>query len=169
MGAGEAGIGIGELISSAIMKETGCSLDEARKHCWFVDSKGLVCSARVGDGKTLEHHKIPYAHDVQRVGGQAGHVPTSLAEAVKLIKPTGIIGVSAQGGVFTQEIVQDLLQYSEHPLVFALSNPTHKAECTAKDAYTWSNGKVVYASGSPFDPVTLPDGQHFVPGQGNNA
>lgn len=168
-GAGEAGIGIGELISAAIVKETGVSLDEARKRCWFVDSKGLVCAARLADGKKLEHHKLPYAHDLKTVGGSDSSVPTSLAEAVKLIKPTGIIGVSAQGGVFTEAIVKDLLNYSEHPLVFALSNPTHKAECTAKDAYAWSNGKVVFASGSPFDPVTLADGRQFVPGQGNNA
>lgn len=149
-GAGEAGIGIGELISAAIAKETGCSLDEARKRCWFVDSKGLVCSARLSDGvadggKKLEHHKVPYAHDLSTVGGSNSAVPTSLAEAVKLIKPTGMVGVSAQGGVFSEAIIKDLLNYSEHPLIFALSNPTHKAECTAKDAYTWSNGKLYYA------------------------
>jgi malate dehydrogenase (oxaloacetate-decarboxylating)(NADP+) len=96
-------------------------------------------------------------------------VPTSLSEAIDVVKPTAIIGVSAQGGTFTKEVVEKMTNLNDKPLIFALSNPTSKAECTAIDAYTWSNGKCVFSSGSPFDPVTLPDGRHFVPGQGNNA
>lgn len=161
-GAGEAGIGIGDLISSAISKETGCSLEDAKKHCYFVDSKGLVCEERLATGK-LEHHKLPYAHKI------GTDIPKSLLECVNLVKPTAIIGVSAQGGAFTQDVVEKMAELSPTPIIFALSNPTHKAECTAKDAYTWTNGKCIFASGSPFDPVTLEDGRHFVPGQGNNA
>ncbi len=145
-GAGEAGIGIGELIAQAIVKESGWAIEEARKRCWFVDSRGLVCSARLLNGKKLEHHKLDYAHDITALGGSHDHIPTSLADAVKLIKPTGLIGVSTIGGVFTQPIIEDMMNYSDHPLIFALSNPTSKSECTAEQAYTFSKGmKKVYA------------------------
>lgn len=167
-GAGEAGIGIADLISSAIMKEQGCTLEEARKHCWFVDSKGLITSDRLKDPK-LEHHKIPYAHDKKNLPGKKDHISNGLWDAVQAVKPSALIGVSAQGGAFTQQIVEFMASINKKPLVFALSNPTHKAECTAEQAYTWTKGNAVFASGSPFDPVTLPDGRHFVPGQGNNA
>jgi malic enzyme len=93
----------------------------------------------------------------------------NLLDAIKLIKPSALIGVSAQGGAFTKEICQEMAKINESPLIFALSNPTSKAECTPTQAYEWTNGKCVYASGSPFDPVTLTDGRKFVPGQGNNA
>jgi malate dehydrogenase (oxaloacetate-decarboxylating)(NADP+) len=96
-------------------------------------------------------------------------VPKTLSEAIDVVKPTAIIGVSAQGGTFTKEVVEKMSKLNDKPLIFALSNPTSKSECTAEEAYTWSDGKCVFASGSPFDPVTLPDGRHFVPGQGNNA
>lgn len=166
-GAGEAGIGIADLISSAIAKESGISAEEARKRCWFVDSKGLITSDRLSDPK-LEHHKAPYAHDKKLLRGKggAGH---GLIDAVHAVQPTAIIGVSAQGGSFTEEVVKYVSSINSKPLIFALSNPTHKAECTAEQAYSWSGGKAVFASGSPFDPVTLPNGQHFEPGQGNNA
>lgn len=168
LGAGEAGIGIADLISMAIVSETGCTMEKARERCWFVDSKGLITNARLS-GK-IEHHKIPYAHSFSLIGVQDGTAaPNSLFEAVKLVKPTALVGVSGQGSTFTEAIVKDLLNYSAHPVIMALSNPTNLAECTARDAYTWSNGQCIYASGSPFDPVTLEDGRHFVPGQGNNA
>lgn len=167
-GAGEAGIGIADLIAAAIVKESGVSLEEAKKHCWFVDSKGLITSDRLKDPK-LEHHKIPYAHDKSLLKGKADLLGTGLWGAVNAVQPSAIIGVSAQGGAFTEEIVKYVASINKKPVIFALSNPTHKAECTAQQAYSWTNGKAVFASGSPFDPVTLPDGQHFVPGQGNNA
>ena len=156
LGAGEAGIGIADLLVSS-MKEEGASTRKARQTCWFVDSKGLVVASR----DDLAAHKLDYAHE---------HEPmTSFLEAVKELQPTAIIGVSGQPQTFTKEIVEEMARLNEQPLVFALSNPTSKAECTAEQAYTWSDGRAIYASGSPFDPVTIPDGRTLVPGQGNNS
>lgn len=155
LGAGEAGIGIGELLVSALVKE-GMDEEEAKKRCWFVDSRGLVVKSR----DNLASHKLLFAHDAE-------FVPT-LLEAVKMIKPTAIIGVSGQPNTFTQDVVEMMAELNEKPIIFALSNPTSQAECTAEEAYTWSNGKAIFASGSPFDPVDY-NGQHFVPGQANNS
>jgi malic enzyme len=96
-------------------------------------------------------------------------VPKTFLEALEVVKPTAIIGVSAQGGAFSKEVIERLTDMNEHPIIFALSNPTSKAECTALDAYTYSKGNCIFASGSPFDAVTLEDGRVFMPGQGNNA
>jgi malate dehydrogenase (oxaloacetate-decarboxylating)(NADP+) len=155
LGAGEAGIGIADVFVSAL-GELGIPLEEARKHCWFVDSTGLLVSSR----ENLPEHKIPYAHD--------GEFTDSFLEAVKLIKPTTILGLSGQPQTFTKEIVEAMSQINERPLISALSNPTSKAECTAEQAYKWSKGKAIFASGSPFDPVKYKN-QTFIPGQGNNA
>jgi malic enzyme len=161
-GAGEAGVGIADLISLCISHETGCTAEEARKQIYLVDSKGLVCAERGID--TLAHHKQRYAH-----ASPSGTTTSNLLETVRMVKPTGLIGVSAQGQSFTKEVVEEMCKLDAHPLVFALSNPTSKAECTAQQAYEWSNGAAVFTSGSPFDPVILKDGREFVPGQGNNA
>jgi len=88
--------------------------------------------------------------------------------AIKTLKPSAIIGVAAVGGTFTKEVLEEMARLNERPIVFALSNPTSKSECTAEQAYTWSGGKALFASGSPFDPVTV-GGQRFVPRQGNNS
>lgn len=165
LGAGEAGVGIADLIAIAVQHETGCTLEEARANIWLVDSKGLVSNAR---SDKLADHKLHYAHTpptshADQCSGNA------LMDAIKSIQPTGIIGVSAQGQTFTKEICEEMARLNENPLIFALSNPTSKAECTAAQAYEWTNGAAVFASGSPFDPVTLEDGRRFVPGQGNNA
>lgn len=155
LGAGEAGIGIGELIVSALVHE-GWEEAEARKLCWFFDSKGLVVKSR----KDLAHHKKAFAHDAE---------PTDdFLAAVERLKPAALIGVSGQPQTFTKPILEAMARINERPIVFALSNPTSKAECTAEQAYGWTEGRAVFASGSPFDPVEL-DGQRFVPGQGNNA
>ena len=154
-GAGEAGMGIADNIVTVLMEE-GLSKAEARKRIWFVDSKGLIVKNREG----LVEHKLHYAHD---------HAPCAdLLAAVKSVKPTMLVGVSGQPRTFTEEIVKTVGSYNQRPVIFALSNPTSKAECTAEEAYTWTEGRAIFASGSPFAPVTL-NGQMHVPGQGNNA
>ena len=154
-GAGEAGVGIANLIVSALEAE-GMSHDEAQRKCWLVDSKGLVVKSR----DNLQDHKLTYAHDHKIV--------SSLISAMETLKPTILIGVSGQPQTFTQPIVEAMGKINEQPVIFALSNPTSKAECTAEQAYSWTNGRAIFASGSPFDPVTL-NGKTYVPGQGNNA
>lgn len=155
LGAGGAGIGIGELVVSAMVAE---GLDEktARKRCWFVDSKGLIVRSR----DALSPLKKRFAHE-------GGYVPDFLS-AVNQVKPTAIIGVSGQTGAFSSEVLAAMAGINERPIVFALSNPTTKSECTAEEAYTWTQGRAVFASGSPFEPVSYQK-QTFLPGQGNNA
>ncbi|MDJ0795024.1 MAG: NAD-dependent malic enzyme [Woeseiaceae bacterium] len=155
LGAGEAGIGIADVFVAAL-KEEGIPEDEARKHCWFVDSRGLVCAWR----DHIADHKKPYAHEHEYID--------NLLDAVKTLKPTALLGLSGQPQTFTKKVVEAMAEINERPIIFALSNPTSMAECTAEQAYTWSGGRAVFASGSPFDPVKL-DGQTLVPGQGNNA
>jgi len=155
LGAGEAGIGIGDLIVIGLMKE-GMTEAEARLKCWFVDSKGLVVKSRTD----LVEHKLPYAHDHVSV--------TDFQAAVESLKPTALIGVSGMPRTFTKPVVEAMARLNRRPILFALSNPTSKSECTAEEAYTWSEGRAVFASGSPFPPVTC-KGRTFVPGQGNNA
>ena len=155
LGAGEAATGICDLVVSALAAE-GLTMAEARKRCWLVDTQGLVVKGRA----ELAEHKLPYAH---------GHpaVPDFLS-AVETLKPTVIIGVAALGGAFTRPVLETMARINERPIVFALSNPTSKAECTAEEAYRWSGGRAIFACGSPFDPVTM-DGRTYVPRQGNNS
>jgi len=155
LGAGEAGIGIGDLIVTGLMEE-GMTEAEARLKCWFVDSKGLVVQSRTD----LVEHKLPYAHDHVSV--------TDFQAAVESLKPTALIGVSGMPRTFTKPVVEAMARLNRRPILFALSNPTSKSECTAEEAYTWSEGRAIFASGSPFPPVMY-KGKAFVPGQGNNA
>ena len=155
LGAGEAATGIADLTVSAMMAQ-GRSERVAREQCWLFDSRGLVVQSRAD----LGDHKRPYAHDHAPIG--------DFLAAVKALRPTAIIGVAAIGGAFTWEVIEAMARLNERPIVFALSNPTSQSECTAAEAYDWSNGRVLFASGSPFDPVAL-DGRVFVPRQGNNS
>jgi malate dehydrogenase (oxaloacetate-decarboxylating)(NADP+) len=155
LGAGEAAVGIADLIVAAQVRE-GVDEAEARGKIWFVDSKGLVVKERTD----LQAHKIPY--------GQDHPFLPDLASTVEAIRPTGIIGVSGQPGTFTEPIVRRMGEMNERPIVFSLSNPTANSECTAEQAYGWTAGRAIFASGSPFDPVEH-EGRTLVPGQANNA
>ncbi|RHY91359.1 hypothetical protein DYB35_007910 [Aphanomyces astaci] len=157
LGAGEAGTGIADLIAMAIAKESNSSLEVARRRIYLVDSKGLVTKDRLD---SLQHHKLLYAHDEEPAA--------NLLETIHRIKPSVLVGVSTIAHSFSQQVCEFMAATNERPVIFALSNPTSKAECTAEEAYTFTNGQCVFASGSPFDPVTL-HGQTYVPGQGNNA
>jgi malate dehydrogenase (oxaloacetate-decarboxylating)(NADP+) len=155
LGAGEAGIGIADLLTSALVAE-GLDPAAARRHCWFVDSKGLV----VRDRSHLTAHKLAYAHEHPGC--------PDLLTAVESIQPTILIGVSGAPGSFNHPVLESMARLNPRPVIFALSNPTSKAECTAEEAYVWTGGRAVFASGSPFSPVVF-DGRTFLPGQGNNA
>jgi malate dehydrogenase (oxaloacetate-decarboxylating)(NADP+) len=155
LGAGEAATGIADLVVSAMIAE-GLSEADALRRDWLVDSRGLVVKNR----ENLTDHKLRYAHDHAPVG--------DFLSAIHTLKPTAIIGVAAVGGAFTAEVLQTMAAINDRPIVFALSNPTSKAECTAEEAYRHTGGRALFACGSPFDPVRL-DGKTFVPRQGNNS
>ncbi|XP_054638742.1 NADP-dependent malic enzyme isoform X2 [Dunckerocampus dactyliophorus] len=155
-GAGEAAMGIAELITMAMEKE-GLSKEDSLKKIWMVDSKGLIVKGR--DHLTQEKERFAHEHPPMK----------SLEDVVRKLKPTALIGVAAVAGAFSEQIIRDMASFNQHPIIFALSNPTSKAECTAEQCYTFTEGRGIFASGSPFDPVTLPDGRTFYPGQGNNA
>ena len=155
LGAGEAGLGTGDLVASAIMDE-GLTESEARERCWFVDSKGLVVKSR----DDLGERKLPYAHDHEFI--------SDFLSCVESLKPTAIIGVSGKPKMFTQQVLEAMARLNERPIIFSLSNPTSKTECTAAEAYTWTEGRAIFASGSPFDAVTV-HGKTFIPAQGNNV
>ncbi|MEE4161092.1 MAG: NAD-dependent malic enzyme [Woeseiaceae bacterium] len=155
LGAGEAGVGTADIFCEALI-QAGLSPEEARRRSWLFDSTGLVVAERSG----LAPHKLPYAHE---------HPPVEdFLEAIETLEPTAIIGLSGQPGLFTRDAIATMARLNEHPIVFALSNPTVNAECTAEQAYTWSDGRAIFASGSPFDPVEFGN-RVFVPGQCNNA
>ena len=157
-GAGEANIGIANLIALAMEKREGISQEEARKKIWMKDSRGLVVKDRPKGG--ISEHKAPFAHE---------HAPMDdLGDMVNELKPSILIGAAAVPGVFTQQIIEDMAKINSQPIIFALSNPTSQAECTAEEAYTFSDGRAIFASGSPF-PSHEMNGKRFEPGQGNNA
>jgi malate dehydrogenase (oxaloacetate-decarboxylating)(NADP+) len=154
LGAGSAGIGLANLLCSALVQQ-GLTLKEARSRVHMFDINGLLESARTD----LVDFQKRYAHK---------HAPTrDFVAAIESIKPTTIIGVSTIGGAFTKEVIEAMSRINERPVVLALSNPTEHAECTAEQAYTWSKGNAIYAAGVQFPPVHL-DGRTLVPGQANN-
>jgi malate dehydrogenase (oxaloacetate-decarboxylating)(NADP+) len=154
LGAGSAGIGLANLLCSAMVQE-GLTLKQAQDRVSMFDINGLLETTRTD----LVDFQKPYAHK---------HAPTrDFIAAIESIKPTTIIGVSTIGGAFTQNVVESLSRINQRPVILALSNPTDHAECTAEQAYTWSKGKAIYAAGVQFAPVHL-HGQIFLPGQANN-
>lgn len=155
LGAGEAATGIANLIVEALVDE-GMDRAEALKHCCLFDSKGLVTSGRTG----LAHNKEPFAHDLPEC--------RTFLDAVRAVRPTGIVGVAAQPQAFDAAVLREMASINERPIIFALSNPTSCAECDAETAYRETAGRCLFASGSPFDPVDY-EGRTFVPRQGNNS
>merc|ERR1712142_1043852 len=139
-------------------KREGVPFEEALKHIWLKDSRGLIVKGRSAGGIT--EHKAPFAHEHKEM--------KELGDIVKELKPTVLIGAAAVPRVFTPEIIRDMATFNEQPVIFALSNPTSMAECTAEEAYVHSDGRAVFASGSPF-PKYEGFGKTFEPGQGNNA
>ncbi len=154
LGAGSAATGIADLIQIAL-QNTGLSEQEALEHLWFVDRSGLVVKQR----DDLAPHNLPYAHDV------AGR---DFIEAIKTIKPHVLIGATGTAGAFNKEVIRLMGLINPNPVIFALSNPTSKAECSAEQAYRWTEGRAIFASGSPFSTVNH-NGKSLRPGQGNNA
>jgi malate dehydrogenase (oxaloacetate-decarboxylating)(NADP+) len=154
LGAGSAGIGLADLLCSALVAQ-GMTLKEAQSRVYMFDINGLLVATR----KDLVDFQKPYAHQ---------HAPKrDFVAAIESIKPTTIIGVSTIGGAFTQKVIESMSRVNQRPVILALSNPTEHAECTAEQAYTWSNGKAIYAAGVQFAPVHF-NGQTFLPGQANN-
>jgi malate dehydrogenase (oxaloacetate-decarboxylating)(NADP+) len=154
LGAGSAGIGLADLLCSALVAQ-GMSREDAQSRIHMFDVNGLLESSRTD----LVDFQKPYAHK---------HAPTrDFVAAIESIKPTTIIGVSTIGGAFTQKVVESMSRINDRPVILALSNPTEHAECTAEQAYSWSKGKAIYAAGVQFAPVHY-KGQTFLPGQANN-
>ncbi|WP_096087515.1 NAD-dependent malic enzyme [Agaribacterium haliotis] len=155
LGAGSASTGIGDLLCRVLQRE-GLSEDQARERVYFVNRKGLVVDR---DGVDYGPHLAPFSKAMPEM---------SFGQALDAIKPQVLIGASGTPGVFTQDIIEFMAEHNRQPVIFALSNPTSKAECSAEDAYQWSGGRAIFASGSPFGPVHI-NGEIKVPGQGNNA
>lgn len=154
LGAGSAGTGIAELIAQAMASE-GLSIDEARKRNILFDKDGLLTKSR-----HLADFQEPFAIE---------HAPiANFADAIKVLKPTGIVGVSTVPKLFNQQVIEAMAEVNKRPIIFPYSNPTSRSECTAEEAYRWSKGNAVFASGSPFPPVEV-GAKRFVPGQGNNV
>jgi len=155
LGAGAAAFGIADLLVQKFIKD-GLSREEALEHIWMFEVNGLLVKTRTD----LADYQKQFAHQ--------GEFTNDFAKAVLQVKPTAIIGVSTVGGAFNQQVIENMSLVNERPIIFPYSNPTSHAECTAEQAYTWSKGKAVFASGSPFAPVTY-EGKTFTPGQGNNV
>ena len=154
-GAGSAAIGIADILCREMI-HSGVDEKIARKNLYLFDSSGLISA----DREDLSEANLKYAQQVD--------IETNFSAAVEKLKPTIVIGVSGVEGAFEEKMVRNMTQKNDRPIIFALSNPTTKSECTAEEAYSWSEGKAIFASGSPFDSVRL-KGETYHPGQGNNA
>ncbi|EGD73978.1 malate dehydrogenase [Salpingoeca rosetta] len=149
VGAGSAGIGVCSMLADAMVR-SGLSAAEAYQRFWLIDEKGLITSSRTN----LQNAQIEFA---RRGTEDAAMDGSSLKETVDAVKPNILLGLSGCGGVFTEDVVRTMATHCEQPIIFAMSNPTHLSECTAQQAYEWTDGRATFASGSPFDPVTVTD------------
>lgn len=162
LGAGSAGLGIANLIAYAIEKDEHVTPEQARSRVWLIDSRGLIVKNRSTGG--LNATKQPFAHEHEEL--------TSLEDIVRSLKATCIIGVSAQPKTFTEGVCRQMAKNTQRPIIFPMSNPTTKSECCAADAFNWTNNECIFASGSPFAPVTYQKGGKTItvtPSQGNNS
>ena len=155
LGAGAAAFGIANMLVHKFQKD-GLRREEAYDRVWMFDVNGLLVKSRTD----LADHQKDFAHEIEP--------SNDFAASILKIKPTAIIGVSTVGGAFNQQVIENMCAVNERPVIFPYSNPTSRSECTAEQAYTWSKGKAIFASGSPFAPVTY-EGHIFTPGQGNNV
>jgi len=155
LGAGAAAFGIADLLIQKFQKD-GLTREEALEHIWMFDVNGLLVNSR----NDLADYQKQFAH--------SGEFTSIFADAVLLVKPTAIIGVSTVGGAFNQQVIENMSTVNDRPIIFPYSNPTSHSECTAEQAYNWSKGKAVFASGSPFAPVKYEE-KTYTPGQGNNV
>ncbi|MFH4973561.1 hypothetical protein AB6A40_000270 [Gnathostoma spinigerum] len=154
-GAGGASTGIAEMIVMQMLNE-GLTKEEAHSRIFLMDIDGLITTKR----RNLSDRHQAFAKDLNDT--------KDLLEVIKEVRPDALIGASTVKGAFTEEIIRTMHEINERPVIFALSNPTSKAECTAEEAYRYTNGSVVFASGSPFPNVEL-NGKVYKPGQGNNS
>ncbi|BDA40585.1 NADP-dependent malic enzyme [Coccomyxa sp. Obi] len=171
-GAGQANLGAAQLLIRALADE-GISEEAAKRQIWLFDSQGIVYMGR--KGRPLSPQKAAFARGEEDAGLSQG-LGTDLCKAVRLVKPSSLIGAAARGGAFSEDVIRALNQVTQQrfgesarPAVFALSNPVEEAECTAQQAYDWTDGAAVYASGTAFAPVRRNDGTTFLPGQCNNC
>lgn len=155
LGAGAAAFGIADMLVKKFQRD-GLTRDEALNQIWMFDVNGLIVKSRTD----LLEHQLQFAHEAD--------LCTDFPEAVLSVKPTAIVGVSTVGGAFNQQVIENMSAVNERPIIFPYSNPTSHSECTAEEAYFWSKGKAIFASGSPFAPVEY-QGKVFTPGQGNNV
>ncbi|RZU18043.1 NAD-dependent malic enzyme [Streptomyces sp. BK239] len=163
LGAGSAAVGVADMIRTAL-EEEGMSADDAVSRFWFVDVDGLLLASRSG----LTEEQRTYARDDDEVGDWDGDGAPGLAEVVRRVRPTVLIGLSTAHGAFTEEIVRDMAAGCERPVVFPLSNPTSHAEADPADLARWTDGKVLVATGSPFPPLRI-DGRDVPVAQANNV
>lgn len=154
LGTGSAASGTAELMVMAYCN-AGLSVAQARERIWFVDRKGLVVSTN----EVIKPRIQSFAHV---------HPPCGFVEAIEAVKPDVLIGATGVANTFTEAVIRKMAEVNERPVIIALSNPTSHTECTAEEAYLWSDGRAIYASGSPFKPVRYKT-HYFQPAQGNNA
>ncbi|MGG3730290.1 oxaloacetate-decarboxylating malate dehydrogenase [Bacillus wiedmannii] len=162
-GAGTAGIGIADQVRDAMVR-VGVSEEESYKRFWCIDRNGLVTD----NMEDLLDFQIPYARKEAEVSEWKQNDVIGLAEVVKHVKPTILIGTSTVAGAFKEEIIKEMASHVERPIILPMSNPTPLAEAKPADLIEWTEGRALVATGSPFEPVTY-NGVTYVIGQSNNA